>query len=96
MSEEQSQEEYIEELELALEQACRDLNAAHDELMKAQGCDREGARKRDWPEWTTMANTIRWAEDLLKKRLAKTNLWTRYPDAEESTESCASGPVPKN
>ena len=57
------------ELKRALEQACRDLQQAHDELMKAQGC--ESPRDFDWPRWTPQANTIRWAERLLGKPLGK-------------------------
>jgi len=57
------------ELERALEQACRDLQQAHDELMRAQGA--EHPERHDWPKWTPQANTIRWAERLLGKPLGK-------------------------
>ena len=60
-----------------IEQLCRDLNQAHDELMNAQG--RWDAASLDWPEWTPQANSIREAERLLGKRLAKTDAWTLYP-----------------
>lgn len=54
-----------------IEQLCRDLNQAHDELMKAQGVEPERIPKLDWPEWTPQANSIRWAERLLAKPLSK-------------------------
>jgi len=69
--------ERIRELERFVEQACRDLNQAHDEIVKLQGGD---PSEFDWPEWTPQANTIRWAEGLLGKKLAKTDIWTRFPD----------------
>jgi hypothetical protein len=59
----------VTELERALEQACRDLQQAHDEVMRQQGC--EHPERYDWPVWTPQANTIRWAERLLGKSLAK-------------------------
>jgi hypothetical protein len=59
----------VKELKLALEQACNDLNSAHDEICKLQKID---PKKFDWPEWTPQANTIRWAEKLLGKKLSKT------------------------
>lgn len=62
-----------------IEQLCKDLNQAHDELMLAQGATREQAAKLDWPEWTPQANSIRAAERLLGKRLAKTIAWTEFP-----------------
>ena len=73
---------HVEKLEQALEQACYDLNQAHDEIMKAQGASNKEAQKHDWPEWTPQANTIRWAERILEKRLSKTRMWTNYPDME--------------
>lgn len=63
-----------------LEQAARDLNQAHDELMLAQGATLEEARRLDWPEWAPQANTIRGIEKLLGKRVAKTSLWSLFPD----------------
>ncbi len=68
-NEDQSKEE-INKLKSALEQACYDLNSAHDEICKRQKTDPE---KSDWPEWTPQANTIRWAEELLNKKLSKSN-----------------------
>lgn len=76
-----SDAERTDELESALEQACQDLNAAHDKIVQLQD-DEADVRKHDWPEWSSPANTIRWAEDLLEKRLAKTKNWTKYPDDE--------------
>lgn len=75
---ESSTHERIEELEDALEQACRDLNAAHDKIIELQN-DEADVGKYDWPEWSSPANTIRWAEELLDKRLAKTENWTLHP-----------------
>lgn len=66
----------LDEFERFIEAACGDINQAHDELMKAQGTD---PTKHDWPEWTPQANTIRWGERLLGKRLAKTTAWTLFP-----------------
>lgn len=66
--------------QLALtEQLVRDLNSAHDEIMTLQGLD---PKTHDWPEWTTQANSIRAAERMLMKRLAKTDAWTEFPDGE--------------
>ena len=62
-----------------IEQLCRDLNQAHDELMELQEVD---PKKFDWPAWTPQANSIRMAELMLGKRLAKTNNWTNFPDKE--------------
>ncbi len=59
----------VKALRLALEQSCKDLNQAHDEICKLQNIDPE---KHDWPEWSPQANTIRWAENLLNKKLSKT------------------------
>lgn len=61
-----------------IEQLCKDLNEAHDELMVAQGVSRDDAKRYDWPEWTPQANSIRAAERLLGKRLAKTGLWSEF------------------
>jgi len=61
-----------------IEQLCKDLNQAHDELMGALGAD--NPQIMDWPEWTPQANSIREAEKLLRKKLAKTDQWTLYPD----------------
>lgn len=61
-----------------IENLCNDLNQAHDELMKLQNID---PKIRDWPEWTPQANSIRQAENMLGKKLAKTDVWTNYPSA---------------
>jgi hypothetical protein len=71
-----------------IEQLCKDLNQAHDELMVAQGCKRTETGKYDWPEWTPQANSIRIAEKLLGKRLAKTEAWTLYPALTPWTCGC--------
>ena len=60
-----------------IEQLCRDLNQAHDEIMKLQGV--ECPQIYDWPEWTPQANSIRDAEKLLGKKLSKTDRWTMFP-----------------
>jgi hypothetical protein len=65
------------ELEGMVEQICADLNGAHGEICKLQDIDPE---KFDWPAWTPQANSIRAAEKVLGKRLAKTNNWTIFPD----------------
>jgi len=81
---------YIDKLERALEQAIRNLNEAHNELMRQQ--DVENPEEHDWPEWTSQANTIRWAERLLGKRLAKTQNWTEHPaDAPEQDSLVSQG-----
>jgi len=69
-----------------IEQLCKDLNQAHDELMKAQGATAEQASGLDWPEWTPQANSIRAAEILLGKKLAKTNAWSVYADAKPNAK----------
>lgn len=61
----------------AIEMLCVSLNAAHDEIIRLQGGDPTG---RDWPEFSHPANSIRMAEKLLGKKLAKTNIWTYYPE----------------
>lgn len=62
-----------------IEQLCRDLNGAHDEILRLQGCKPEDLSRYDWPEWTPQANSIRWAEKRLGKKLAKTDAWTMFP-----------------
>lgn len=72
---------YTEQLEQALEQACHDLQQAHNELMKAQGASHEEALKMKWPEWSPQANTIRWAEEILDTDLRKQDfLFTSQED----------------
>ena len=63
-----------------IEQFCKDLNHAHDELLRAQGVAESDFRKFDWPEWAPQANSVRWAENLLKKKLAKTDHWSLFPE----------------
>lgn len=60
-------------------QLCRDLNEAHNEILRQQGVPESDYGKFDWPEWTPQANSIRWAERILKTKLAKTDNWTLYP-----------------
>ena len=67
-----------------IQQLCRDLNQAHDEILRHLRVKPEEFHKYDWPEWTPQANSIRWAEDIFKVRLAKTNLWTLYPSGNEN------------
>ncbi len=64
------------ELLSLIEQLCKDLNGAQSEIVELQGGD---PLKFDWPEWTPQANSIRQAEKILKRKLAKTNNWTLYP-----------------
>lgn len=63
-------------------QLCRDLNEAHNEILRQQGVAESDFNKYDWPEWTPQANSIRWAERETKTRLAKTDNWTLYPSKE--------------
>jgi hypothetical protein len=65
-----------------IEQICRDLNDAHNEILRLQGCASESLARYDWPEWSSPANSIRAAERLLGRKLAKTDIWTMYPAAE--------------
>lgn len=77
-----------------IEQFCRDLNEAHNEILRAQGVAEKDFNHYDWPEWSPQANSIRWAEGLLKKKLAKTDNWTRYPGVEShglSASQCGVG-----
>ena len=64
-----------------IECLCRDLNQAHDEILRHQGCSVAEFGNYDWPEWTPQANSIRAAEKLLGRKLAKTNNWTNFPDS---------------
>jgi hypothetical protein len=57
-----------------IEQFCRDLNDAHNEILRLQGVQPEDYSKYDWPEWSAPANSIRWAERVLGKSLSKTSL----------------------
>lgn len=65
-----------------IEQLCRDLNAAQDEIVKLQTSD--DPKNHDWPEWSSPANSIRIAEKMLGKRLAKTDQWTLFPTDKSS------------
>ena len=60
--------------EAMLEQFCKDLNQAHDEILRTQGVPPDRWSLYDWPEWTPQANSIRWAEKRLGKRLSKRSL----------------------
>jgi hypothetical protein len=62
-----------------IKQLCADLNSAHDEILRLQGCAEFD--KYDYPEWSPQANSIRWAEKVLQCRLAKTDAWTLFPAA---------------
>ncbi len=57
-----------------IEQFCRDLNQAHDELLRAQAIPQDEWPNYDWPEWTPQANSIRWAEKRLGKPLSKSSM----------------------
>jgi hypothetical protein len=69
-----------------IEQLCRDVNEAHNEILRLQGVAESDFGKYDWPEWSPQANSIRWAESQTKTRLAKTNNWTLYPSDKQTTE----------
>jgi hypothetical protein len=62
-----------------IKQLCRDLNEAHNEILRQQGVSESDFNKYDWPEWSPQANSIRWAEGETKTKLAKTDNWTLYP-----------------
>lgn len=62
-----------------IEQLCRDLNEAHNEILRLQGVAESDFSKYDWPEWSPQANSVRWAESQTKTKLAKTDNWTLYP-----------------
>jgi hypothetical protein len=70
-----------------IEQLCNDLNQAHDELMKIQG--EAHPESLDWPEWTPQANSIREAEKLIARKLAKTDAWTLFPDSQQKETNVA-------
>ena len=70
--------------EALIEQLVNDLNQAHDEICKLQGTTPE---LQDWPEWSPQANSIREAEKRLGKRLAKTRIWSEFPDSAREAES---------
>lgn len=74
-----------------IEQLCRDLNEAHNEILRQQGVAESDFSKYDWPEWSNQANSIRWAEDVLKKKLAKTGHWTLYPTGAKDTTRADAG-----
>lgn len=72
-----------------LEQLCRDLNQAHDEICELQGI--KDPSLHDWPEWTPQANSIRWVERRLGRKMAKTDQWTLFPTGEGSREEGPDG-----
>ena len=63
-----------DQVDSMIEQFCRDLNAAHDELLGQQGVALADRANYDWPEWSGPANSIRWATRHLQKPLSKTAL----------------------
>jgi hypothetical protein len=67
-----------------IKQLCRDLNEAHNEILRQQGVPEADFNKYDWPEWTPQANSIRWAEGETKTKLAKTDNWTLYPSGDSA------------
>ena len=70
-----------------IKQLCRDLNEAHNEILRQQGVTEADYNKYDWPEWTNQANSIRWAECEIRERLAKTDIWTLYPSKKQPAVS---------
>jgi hypothetical protein len=62
-----------------IEQLCRDLNEAHNEILKLQGVTPEDYGTYDWPEWSGPANSLRWAGRRLGKSVGKTPITA--PDA---------------
>lgn len=70
----------IQDERTLIRQLVADLYQAHTEIMTLQGLAETEAEHRDWPEWSSPANTIRDAEKLLGHRLARTNAWTHFPD----------------
>lgn len=72
-----------------IEQLCRDLNEAHNEILRQQGVAESDFGKFDWPEWTPQANSIRWAERETRTRLAKTDHWTLFPSKEQAPQNDA-------
>jgi hypothetical protein len=71
-----------------IEQFCRDLNDAHNEILRLQGVQPEDYSKYDWPEWSAPANSIRWAERVLGKPLSKTSLRSSPLPAEAQEHKC--------
>jgi len=69
-----------------IEGLCRALNESHNELLMRQHGPLVDFNRYDWPEWTPQANSIRDAEKLIGKKLAKTNQWTHYPDEDNGDE----------
>lgn len=76
--------DHLSEAKRIIEQFAKDLNQAHDEIVRLQDKSAD-VSKFDWPEWTPQANTMRWAEQFLGKRLAKTNNWTIFPNTEKNS-----------
>lgn len=68
-----------------IEQFCKDLNQAHDEICKLQDLI---PFENDWPAWTPQANSIRQAEKILGKKLAKTDQWTLFPSGNIKPKTC--------
>ena len=57
-----------DEFRQMVEQFCRDLNQAHDEILRLQDVPQDQWGNLDWPEWTPQANSIRWAERAMGKK----------------------------
>lgn len=69
----------VDESAAMVEQFCRDLTDAHNEILRLQGTPPERYAAFDWPEWSGPANSIRWAEKRLGKPLSKTSLRIQEP-----------------
>lgn len=70
----------IDLLTLVMDQCEADFKAIHSEICKLQGLD---PVTHDWPEWSTIANTKRWFDEIrtsLRENPMKvhfTNEWLR-------------------
>jgi hypothetical protein len=62
-----------------IEQFCRDLATAHDELLRSQGVPDAKWNDYDWPEWSGPAHSIRWATERLGRDMSKRGLRDRTP-----------------
>lgn len=69
-------DQIADKLETCIASLCVALNDAHDEIIRLQNAD---PKQYDWPEWSGPANSIRAAEKLLGRKLAKTDAWTHFP-----------------
>lgn len=66
--------EVIVTVDALIEQLCRDLYSAHNEILKLRGCANADLVKHTWPSWSSQANSIRCAEQLLGRKLRKEDL----------------------